>query len=310
MSMDTVFSSVRGFNYQPGYGATGVEVWRGFRADHIEAEIVRGKKTFPDINTIRLWLSFDAWLIDPATAAHLKTLLGILDRSGLRAVVTLFNGWHSFPDFGGITPEHMSLFAGRTGHFGPLYAGFVKAIVGPLASDDRVIAWDLCNEPFNCAEFENTRKWLEFIRTEVAQMQPKAPVGISVSGCGSEMERVEPLSDVLMIHPYVTAVSTAHLTGGMLDEAVAFAGRAGKPLLATECCWGSLDDSERAELVRLNLTELNRCAVGWLAHMLNYSPVADGHRPETGPVTQAGYMAFIEADGSLRPHHGVVNSML
>ena len=31
------------------------------------------------------------------------------------------------------------------------------------------------------------------------------------------------------------------------------------------------------------------------------------HRPEDGPLGKAGYMAFIEADGSLRPGHGVFN---
>jgi len=307
MPADPMFSSVRGFNYQPGYAATGVEIWRGFRADQISNEIARGKETFPHINTIRIWLSFDAWLIESRTSGRVPEMLGILERSGLRAVVTLFNGWHSFPDFGGITPEHMSLFAGQPGHFGPLYRGFIEDVVGPLAADERVLAWDLCNEPFNCGELENTTKWLEFVRGEVVKLRPAAPVGISVSGWGSELERVEPLSDVLMIHPYITDVSGAAEFRRMLDMSVDLAGRVRKPLLATECCWGSLDDAARGELVRLHLEELDRRGIGWLAHLLNHTPVADGHRPEFGAISHAGYMAFIEADGSLRPHHGIVN---
>jgi len=35
--------------------------------------------------------------------------------------------------------------------------------------------------------------------------------------------------------------------------------------------------------------------------------VADAHRPESGPVTIAGYMAFIEKNGSLRPYHKIFN---
>lgn len=308
VSTDSVFASVKGFNYQPGYGATGVDIWRDFRADHIEREIARGKELFPHINTIRVWLSFDAWLIDSGAVANLETLLGILHRCGLQAVLTLFNGWHSFPDFGGITPEHMSLFAGNQAHFGAFYSGFVRDAVGPLATDERVIAWDLCNEPFNCAEFENTTKWLSFIREEVAELQPLAPVGISVTAWGSELERVEPFSDVLMIHPYLTHASGVVEFGRMLDTVVEFAHQKRKPLLVTECCWGSLDDAVRAELVRLHLEAFGERSIGWLAHLLNHTLVADGHRPEYGVVTHAGYMAFVEADGSLRAHHGLVNN--
>ena len=46
---------------------------------------------------------------------------------------------------------------------------------------------------------------------------------------------------------------------------------------------------------------------GFLAHLLHHTLVADGHRPEYGPISEAGYMAFIEAEGSLRPHHEVFN---
>lgn len=307
MSGSRDFSSVRGFNYQPGYAATGVEIWRGFRADWIAREIERAKQIFPHINAMRVWLSFDAWLIEPATAAHLAEVLDVLERNGLRAVVTVFNGWHSFPDFGGITPEHMSLFASDPGRFGPLYRGFIEDVVGPLASDERVLAWDLCNEPFNCGEFENTSRWLEFACTGAQRLKPTAPLGVSVSCEPSEMERVEPFCDLLMIHPYVTSVSGAAAFRDVLDRAVAFAGRCGKELLATECCWGALDDAERGALVRISLEELTRRGIGWLAHLLNHTPVADGHRPEFGAVSHAGYMAFIEADGSPRAHHGIVN---
>ena len=38
----------------------------------------------------------------------------------------------------------------------------------------------------------------------------------------------------------------------------------GKPLVASECCWGALDDAVRVESVRYTLTQLRARNIGWL----------------------------------------------
>ncbi len=53
--------------------------------------------------------------------------------------------------------------------------------------------------------------------------------------------------------------------------------------LATECCWGSLDDAERAKIVATELSQLRDRNLGFLAHVLHHSLVADCHRPQYGP---------------------------
>jgi len=261
-----MFSSVRAFNYQPGYAATGVEIWRGFRADQISNEISRGNDIFPHINTIRIWLSFDAWLIESRTSERVPEMLGILERSGLRAVVTLFNGWHSFPDFGGITPEHMSLFAGQPGHFGPLYR-------------------------------------------ECKALGAKAPITVGIHP-GVPLEMVTSMSDLLSNHPYwVHNAKNANKQAyeKKLDAEVAYARKVAKPILATECCWGDLNDKVRVDSIRYTLTQLKQRGIGWLVYLLHHSLIADAHRPEFGPVGGPGNLAFIEADDSLRPGHEVFN---
>jgi hypothetical protein len=47
--------------------------------------------------------------------------------------------------------------------------------------------------------------------------------------------------------------------------------------------------------------------IGFTAHLLHHSLVADAHRPEHGPVTEAGNIVFIEVDGSLRSGHEFFN---
>ena len=93
----------------------------------------------------------------------------------------------------------------------------------------------------------------------------------------------------------------------LLDDYVAFAASVNKPLLATETCWGSTDDAKRVEIVRCTLTQLKQRNIGWLVYLLHHSLIADAHRAEFGPLSAPGNLAFIEADGSLRPGHEVFN---
>ena len=92
-----------------------------------------------------------------------------------------------------------------------------------------------------------------------------------------------------------------------LDEFTRFAGQAGKPLLATETCWGSTDDAQRVEIIRFTLGHLKQRGIGWLVYILHHSLIADAHRVEFGHVGEPGNLAFIEADGTLRPGHGIFN---
>ena len=121
---------------------------------------------------------------------------------------------------------------------------------------------------------------------------------------------LDPLCDLLSIHPYLTsnAAASRKSFAKALDSAVGFARKAGKPLLASECCWGSLDDKVRVEFIRNTLMELQQRNIGWTAYLLHHSLIADAHRPEFGPLSShAGNLAFIEADGSLRAGHEVFN---
>ena len=71
---------IRGFNYQPSYGTSGLELWRNFQAPIIEIELGRGKRYFPWINAIRLWLSWDAYRRDAKRfTVNFETALAIAD---------------------------------------------------------------------------------------------------------------------------------------------------------------------------------------------------------------------------------------
>lgn len=311
------YSKIRGFNYQPSWGSSGLEIWRNFDADRMDHELALGKMYFPGMNAIRLWLSYDAWMRNPMKfESAFEAALAITNRLSLGVMPVLFNRWHDeMLDYGGVYIEHFRCKGSRVLDN---MAAFTEAVVKAHAMDSRILAWDLCNEPFDYSpnEFPGIDKaeydWLENAYSIAKRCGALAPITVGIhSGEGVHwMRQVEPISDVLGFHPYWAGDSPPHDKHAyekLLDEYVKFAAEAGKPLLATETCWGATDDAKRVEIIRYTLNGLKKRNIGWLVYLLHHSLIADAHRAEYGPLGSPGNLSFIEADGSLRPGHGVFN---
>ena len=312
------YQNLKGFNYQPSYGSSGFELWQKFDAATIDSELGRGKKYFPKMNAIRLWLSWDSFIRDPNRySRNFDSALRIAAKYELRVMPVLFNRWHdSVLDYGGIYLDHFLprvSWVQRPAMFVP----YLEAVVGGHATDSRILAWDLSNEPFSysCPPSEIPEivkaefAWLEETYKTCKKLGAQAPltVGIHPGHKLLGMEQIEPLSDVLSIHPYWTPPGSKADYERLLDDYAAFAAKVNKPLLASETCWGALDDTARVRIVRYTLGELKKRKIGWLVYLLHHSLIADAHRAEFGPVGAPGNLSFIEADGSLRPGHAVFN---
>lgn len=302
------YSGIRGFNYQPSWGPNGYEIWTKFKPEIFDRELAQGKNLFPHINTVRLWLSLDAVINGNAAdqkgaAANFSTALTIAGAHGLKVIPVLFNNWHSIPDFGGIAVEMVKYWTNPQdrNHTMPknVFRSYLESIVGPHAAATQVLLWDLCNEPFNSGVNPSIQRWLEVIYQDCKNLGAKAPLAVGMAPDPDHLPLLNAVSDVITIHPYGNE--------RFLDAAIAFADKSGKDILATECCWGSLDDMGRAKIIDGELNQLRKRGMGFLAHVLHHSLVADCHRPQYGPMSGAGYMAFIEADGTLRPHHDIFN---
>ena len=308
-------ATVRGFNYQPSYGSHGLDTWGdAFDVAVFREEIGRGREYFPGMNTIRLWLSYDAFLRYPkAMPDRFHQVIDLAEELGVRFIPTLFNGWHSYPDFGGISLEVIGYWGGEE-RFDDTFLPFVEQIVTPHVDDDRILLWDLCNEPFNSACCDASKKvfldWLHRIHRACRGFGVKAPIAVGSVPSMESIRLLEPISDVITFHPYYAWnewMKEPAQFEAFVDEVVVFGKSVAKPLLATETGWGALDDQKRAEVLAVELGTLASRGIGFTAHLLHHTLVADGHRPEYGPITGAGYMAFIEKDGSLRRHHEVFN---
>ena len=105
---NTSLSNIRGFSYQPYFpsvGGTGAEIWgslKVFDVASIDADFTAAKKIFPKVNMIRLWMSLDGFISNPAHyATQFNSVLALSPKHGIRFVVTIFNRWESVPNWGG-----------------------------------------------------------------------------------------------------------------------------------------------------------------------------------------------------------------
>lgn len=310
---NATYESVRGFNYQPSNGMNGLQVWERFTPELYRTELSRGKALFPGINTIRIWLSMDAWLSDREQfLRNLTAAIGILGELELKAVPVIFNGWFGMPTFGGLVPKLISPDEDRT-----VYQQYVRDVVtAAMPQRDAILLWDLCNEPFNNASDKDTRQvWGAFLlemRDVAREVDNRAQFTVgtqSAHGDAVQDSGIGEWVDVFSLHSYYRAswCNTPEELGVSLDKEIEVINCTGKPALVTECCWGSLSDAERVEFIQDSLRAFNERRLGFLPHLLHHTLVADGHRPECGPIGPAGYMAFIEADGTLRAGHDVFN---
>lgn len=312
---ETTYMSVRGFNYQPSYGSCGFEIWHYFEPHIIDEEISLGKKYFPGINTLRIWLSWESFLRDKKKFKfNFKTILRIAEDHGLRTIPVLFNAWTGFPYFGGVTIGHLDLWEKFSSFHQDHFYSYLEEIVGFHYNDDRILLWDLCNEPSVLYAYGENKEvvfnWLKNLYIFCKKLKTVAPLCIGTVPIIDEVKFNEPISDVITIHPYWARncwVKEKKDFEEFLDESVKFANMVKKPLLVTETGWGALKDEERIELLEFELSQLERRKVGFVAHLLCHTFVADGHKPYYGPISKAGYMAFIEEDGSLRYGHEIFN---
>jgi len=303
------FSNIHGFNYQPSVGSTAREIWVDrFDPNVIRRELALGVKFFPNMNTVRIWLSHEPFIFERERFLdHFRMTLDICHSLGFGVIPVLFNNWHSIPDFGGICPEMINYWfksfgrEGKAEHYA--FRPYFETMFKLFDSHPALLAWDLCNEPFN----SNTTAmvpWLEDIYHSAKRLGAQKPIGISIGAGLDVAEQVAACSDVLMIHPYFAKQNCE------LPELVRTCRAKGKPVLVTECGWGALDDARHLKNVLDDLDVFRELNLGWLIHAFHESPVADLHRPETfsGPISSAEYMALINLDGSLREGHNAINA--
>ena len=305
------YSKVCGFNYSPSYAAVLNDIFDHFDSSVIEKELQWAKQL--GINSIRIWMSDVSFSRNENNFfKNFEKFLGIAAKNKMTVMPTFFNRWidANWP----IGQLDMAEALGRPNE---VKKSYIKNTVQNFKSDERILMWDMCNEPF-CYPFQNGNIYDEIFMLEVdffrecvdicRSSEPGCPITV---GYGSEYNpKADKLSDELSVmscHPYM-----GWDDGTFEDFLIPFIEYSNKrniPLVCTETCQGSLSDETRNECIKKSLGALQKYQMGWYAWSL-CSGVMVSTRPDRTDLNalqnDRGYFPFILPDGIVRPGHEVI----
>lgn len=155
---------LHGFNYLPRTAVNWTEMWQQdtFAPESIMQELKWAKKV--GFNTLRTNLPFIVWLYDrDGLITRINQFLEICAQNRISVMLTLmddcgFSGDHPFigqqkKPVPGLHNSQAAASPGRNVVMQPYLWGhverYVKDIISSFASDERIIIWDLYNEPTN-----------------------------------------------------------------------------------------------------------------------------------------------------------------
>ena len=222
-----------GANYAPATAINQLEMWQAETWDPKRIDYELGLAQGIGMNTMRVFLHDQLWTQDPeGFKRRIEEFLVMSKAHGIKPLFVLFDScWDPDPKLG---PQHppipgvhnsgwvqgpgMPGLRDRTRH--PAYKAYVQGVIGAFANDDRVLGWDLWNEPDNPADQYKGQEGKEpLVRAMLAQVfdwardaEPSQPVTSGVwwhddwTPAGGKLTPMEKLqlgqSDVITFHDY------------------------------------------------------------------------------------------------------------
>jgi hypothetical protein len=151
-----------GSNFVPAYAINELEMWQADTFDPKRIDTELGWAQSIGMNTMRVFLHDLLWKQDPeGFKRRLNTFLAIAARHNIRPMLVLFDSvWDPNPQLGKQRAPrpgvHNSGWMQSPGARAlqdpseyPRLEAYVKGVVGAFARDERVLAWDIWNEPDN-----------------------------------------------------------------------------------------------------------------------------------------------------------------
>ena len=151
-----------GSDYIPANAINQLEMWQADSFDSKRIDLELGWAERIGMNTMRVFLHDLLWQQDEAGfESRLDTFLAVAAKHHIRPMLVLFDScWDPFPKLG---PQHPPIpgihnsgwvqspgaHALQTPSEYPRLEVYVKGVVGHFAKDQRILAWDLWNEPDN-----------------------------------------------------------------------------------------------------------------------------------------------------------------
>ena len=157
-------------------------MWTQWDGEAAKRDLSRAQEL--GVNAIRIlvpyspstgWTEKDTGKVDPVYLNQLRQMVQIAGEMDMKVIVALFD----FYD-----PGKETLPPAEAERRNKLY---LEAIVGAFAADDRVLAWDIHNEPDQYASWRDNDKqrefiaWMARVAAEIRRLDPHHPVTIGMS---------------------------------------------------------------------------------------------------------------------------------
>ncbi len=247
-----------GCNFLPSTAINQLEMWQAETFDTVTINRELGWAAGIGMNTVRVYLHDLLYEQDAeGFLGRIELFLQIAARHGIRPLFVLFDSvWDPFPELGKQRdPQpgvHNSGWVQNPGKDVlldstqyPRLEKYTKGVIAKLSADDRILGWDLWNEPENMNN-DHYRKMepankpdlvlalLKEVYVWARSVSPQQPLTVGLwSGDWSSHETLKPIeqlmvteSDIISFHNYSDAAS--------FEKNITELQRYGRPILCTE----------------------------------------------------------------------------
>jgi hypothetical protein len=234
---------IRGCNYLPRTAVNSTEMWQAPTFDPVTIDQELGWAAKAGYNSVRIFLQYLVWHDDAeGLKDRIRQFLTIADKHGISTMLIFFcdcafagkepylgpqddpipgvpnGGWVPSPGFSRVTDQSVW----------PDLERYVKGIVGSFAADERVLIWDLYNEPANSKMEEKSLPLVEATFAWAREMNPMQPL---TTGTWFDYEkplqkRFVELSDIVSFHGYTDVAEMTRIIKLLQAQ--------GRPILCTE----------------------------------------------------------------------------
>lgn len=285
---------IRGCNFQPSTAINQLEM---FQADSFDRQTIDKELGWAEqlgFNAMRVYLHHIAWTTDASGfKKRLDEYLAISSKHGIKTIFVFFDdcwnddyrpGKQPAPKTGvhnsGWVRDPGTMIHNHPDSLGMLEK-YVKDVMTTFKNDNRILLWDLYNEPGNSGYFNKSMSLLKAVFAWGKEVNPSQPISVGLWSWGEKYKELnkfqEENSDVITYHHY-----------GYVDkhkELIDKLRQYGRPLICTEYMArrnGSLFQTIMPMLKQENVGAINWGFVSGKTNTIYAwgTPMPDGKEPE------------------------------
>lgn len=245
---------IRGVNYLPSTNVNPTQMWSAFEPATIDRELGFAERI--GLNSLRVFLQYVVYESDAAGLLdRFDAFLELAGKHGLSVMPVLFDDcWLPEPFLGDQAPEprprrHNPYWQSSPGRrrmaleFRPALRRYVEDLLGRFGHDERIVGWDLYNEP---RVMDESVALVRDAFTWARAIGPSQPLTACWYGTL--------LSDITSIHFYVSPGRQPAEAKRLIESTRSF----GRPVVATEAL-GRPNHGELEEILPL----FSENGIGW-----------------------------------------------